>query len=479
MSFGALAGWQAGLLLAGAGALAAWLFLMKLRPPQVLVPSLLLWRRVLDEARELTLWERIRRAVSLVATILIALVLALAVARPSRVAGATAGSRGRLLIVIDSSWSMLTRTGHGETRWDRAIAEARRLAASASGDEVALATTADGLVEGPTSDLALIETGLDRIAPAGGETAAFPRIAGSQVVHFITDGTLARPLDPGIEIDSVYETAANVAITALNVRPSLDRGRAGDAYLEIANFAPVPQKVHLRIDRGTVTVLDRQLDIGRGEALHQVLPLLSGGDALLRARVDAPENALHVDDDAVAWIGRAQPLRVAVVGQETAWLTTLLGQDPGVRATYANSQEYRPGGEDVVIFDRWAPAERPSRPAILVAPPASTPWLAVASGDMSTASGEERRPHWVSSAAHPVLQGVDPFTLTIERARGLRAPALTPIAVSARGTPLVSVAASATGRLVVFGIWTGRVEPDVGAGIPGPVWQRARVAGET
>ena len=31
----------------------------------MLVPSLLLWRRVLDEARELTLWERIRRAVSL------------------------------------------------------------------------------------------------------------------------------------------------------------------------------------------------------------------------------------------------------------------------------------------------------------------------------------------------------------------------------------------------------------------------------
>ena len=35
----------------------------------MLVPSLLLWQRVLDEPRELTLWERIRRAVSLVLTI--------------------------------------------------------------------------------------------------------------------------------------------------------------------------------------------------------------------------------------------------------------------------------------------------------------------------------------------------------------------------------------------------------------------------
>ncbi len=460
MSFGALAVWQAGLLLAGAGALAAWLFLMKLRPPQVLVPSLLLWRRVLDEARELTLWERIRRAVSLAATILIALMLALAVARPSRAVGAAAASRGRLLIVIDSSWSMLTRTGHGETRWDRAIAEARRLAAAASGDEVALATTADGLVEGPTPDLALIETALDRIAPAGGETAAFPRMAGSQIVHFITDGTLARPLDPGIEIDSVYEPAANVAITAFSVRPSLDHGRAGDAYLEIANFAAAAQKVHLTIERGTATVFDRALDIGRGEALHQVVPLPSGGDALLRARVDAPENSLKIDDEATAWIDKAQPLRLTVVGQDTAWLAALLGQDPGTRATFVSPPAYRPGGEDVVILDRWTPAERPSRPALCVAPPVATPWLSArspAGDDPSTvgAAGEERRPRWVSSAPHPILEGVDPLTLTIEKAHGYRAPLLTPVAMSARGTPLVSVEASATGRLVVLGFGPG------------------------
>ena len=58
-------------------------FCRKLRPPRMLVPSLLLWQRVLDEPRELTLWERIRRAVSLVLTILIAVALALAVTRPA------------------------------------------------------------------------------------------------------------------------------------------------------------------------------------------------------------------------------------------------------------------------------------------------------------------------------------------------------------------------------------------------------------
>ena len=82
MSFGAMAWWQALLLLAGAAALAVWLFRLKVRPPRIAVPTLFLWRRVLDETRELTWWERVRRAVSLAVTVLIAVALALAVTRP-------------------------------------------------------------------------------------------------------------------------------------------------------------------------------------------------------------------------------------------------------------------------------------------------------------------------------------------------------------------------------------------------------------
>ena len=46
-----------------------------------------------------------------------------------------------------------------------------RLFAASSGAELALATTADGLVEGPTTDLALIESALDRLTPGGGDAA--------------------------------------------------------------------------------------------------------------------------------------------------------------------------------------------------------------------------------------------------------------------------------------------------------------------
>jgi hypothetical protein len=456
VTFGAMAAWQAWLLLAGAAALAAGLFVIKLRPPRLLIPSILVWTRVLNDVRQQTLWERIRRAVSLIATVVIALALALAVVRPGRVADGGARAAGRLLVVLDASWSMEAATRRGETRWERAVAEARRLFTSSSGAEMALATTADGLIEGPTTDLALIETALERSQPGGGDASAWPRLAGATAVHFITDGATARPLDPAVVVHSVFEPAPNVGITALEVRPSLTPGNAGDAYLEIGNFAPSAQKVRVRINRGAAEVLSRELDAAPSELLRQVLPIPRGGDPALTVRIDAPQNALATDDEAFAWVARARPLVVTVVGAQTQWLRAAFERDPDVRATFVDPAGYaaRPATAsarpDVIIFDRWAPPAAPASPALFFAPPAGTPWLlAQADAASSRSTPDERAPKWEIPGSHPVVQGVDPFTLTVDRARSYSAPALVPVAQSSQGTPLVYVSESPDTRLVV------------------------------
>jgi hypothetical protein len=463
MTFGAMAAWQAWLLLAGAGAAAAALFFLKVRPPRVPVPSLLLWRRVLDESRELTIWERIRRAVSLAVTLAIALALALAIARPARVGGATTAGSQRLLVVLDSSWSMQARTRGGERRWDRGVAEARRIVAAASGREMALATTADGLVEGPTSDGTLIEAALDRVSPGGSERAAWPRLAGPHVVHFVTDGASPRTLPEDVVVHSVFEPAPNVAVTAFEVRPSLAGAAAEDAYLEIANFAPAPQRVRVTLTRGEARIFDREIDVGGSEILRQVVPIPRRGDPALRAHVDARENALDADDEAVAWIDRAKPISVVVVGDQTAWLRPVLAGDSGIAAAFTTLEGYRPGTEDVAIFAGCAPAAAPARPALLFAPPIDTEWLTDA-GEKPGASGMEARPQWQVPGEHAVVAGVDPFTLWIERARRYSAPWLAPVAVSAGGTPLVSVSETPDRRLVVVSF--GASESNL-AGAPG------------
>lgn len=437
MTFGAMAAWQAWVLVGAAGAIATWLFLLKVRPPRVTVASLLLWSRVLNESRELTLWERIRRAVSLVLTAAIAIALALAFARPTGTRGGTTSSQGRVLIVLDSSWSMLARTRSGETRWARAIADARRLLASASG-EVALATTAEGLVEGPTADVTLIDAALGRITPSGGAPGAWPQLTGADAVYFVTDGAVARPLDAGVRVHSVFEAAANAGIMAFEVRPSLDRGAAGDAYLEVANFGRARQ-VRVRLTRGKASLLDRTVDMAAGEALRQVVRLGHGDDRDVRARIDVPEDALEVDNEAVASIDRARPLTVTVVGAQTAWLAHLFAGDPEIRATFVAPADYRSGPEDAVIFDRWTPRDAPPRPALYFAPPADAAWLAGGAARPSNPASLEKQPQWTTAGLHPVVSGVDPLTLTIERARAYGSPQLVAVARSARGTPLIYV----------------------------------------
>jgi hypothetical protein len=441
MSFGAMPGWQALLLVAAAAAAAAWIFRLKVRPPRIGVPSLLLWRRVLDQSRELTWWERVRRAVSLVVTILIAAALALAVTRPGPARGAE--SRGRILIVLDSSWSMHARTSSGETRWDRAIRAARALAASAGGSDVALASTADGLVEGPTSDLALIETAIDRLVPAGGEDTLWPQVAGADSVHFITDGALVRPLAPHVTLHSVYDPAANVAVTSFGVRPATAGAPSGEAFLEVVNYATVPQQVRVVISRGSAVLFDQAVPFGPGEAGRQLLPLGSEGGARLLARISAPENALAVDDEATAWLEGAEPLNVTVVTAERGTgVDLLLERAPGIRPTYVAPAAYAPGREDVVIFDRVLPREPPGRPALFIAP-TNASWL-------GTRGADETTPQWSSSLPHAVTAGVDSATLDLKRATAYAGAGLVPVAQSEKGTPLVLVADEQQRRAIVL-----------------------------
>jgi hypothetical protein len=437
MTFAGFAPWQALLIVLAAGAAAAWIFRLKVRPPRVAVPSISLWQRVVDEQRELSWWERVRRTVSLVVTVLVAVALAVAFARP--VPRGTGAATGRVLLVLDSSWSMLARTSTGETRWERAVAAARRQMYAAGGD-VVLATTADGIVEGPTADVALVETALERLQPGAGGSDGWPRLGGVDAVHFFTDGATARPVDEGVVTHSVFEAAPNVAITAFAARPSLASALAAEAYLEVSNFAPRPQSIVILVTRGSDRVLERDVEVGAGEALRQVLPLGSDGDPRLRATIRAAENALAIDDEAVAWLEAAQPLDVAVIVEGASSIAPLISRVPGVRARTLAPSEYPGTPADLFVFEGWLPASAPSRPALVVGPPASE-WL-------GTQSKVEASPAWGASRAHPVLSGVDISTLTIDRVR--LSAGLTPLAESASGASLLAVQDTTDRRLVVL-----------------------------
>jgi hypothetical protein len=118
---------------------------------------------VLDASPDVTRWEKIRRAVSLIVTVAIAIALGLAVvshrARREQARRAAAGHSSLRLVVVDAREDTGTRD-----EVDRAVAEARRTRRRRSKSPC---DDADGWAWGLTDDAVLVESALGRLASRG------------------------------------------------------------------------------------------------------------------------------------------------------------------------------------------------------------------------------------------------------------------------------------------------------------------------
>ena len=431
MTFGALSGWAVAAIAAGVAAAVTALFFMKVRHPRVLVPSLLLWRRVLDEDREVSFWERVRKAVSYAIAVLVPLLVVLALGRPERHAEGSAG--GPLTIVIDSSLSMLAERPDGRTRWEAARDRALSLA---GGDaDVTVLTTADGIVGGPTSDREALRVALNEVGPA--EPGPFPQIVdqagGAPNTIFITDGVTPYDVPSSVRVETVFSSAANAAITAFDIRRDWRAAARYEAYVELANYAAEPRQVTLSVELGGTRIFERAVALNADEIVRQSLPFEAGEGGVVRAAITGGgDDAVPQDDEAFAWVASARPSTVTLVTRRNPPLETLLSFDGTVRVNRIEPEQYRGAGEGVVVFDRWAPERPPSQSALFIAPPA-TPWL--------LAAGQpERSAVWSrAEESHTAVRGVDGRTVRFDEVAIYDLKDWTPLAFTGRGNPLVAV----------------------------------------
>src|SRR6187402_754582 len=104
MTFLALPTWAAVSLLAAAVAAAIGAFLIPPRRPRYEVPSMLVWTPVIEARERASLWQRVRWIASLSLVAIVAVATVVALTQPAR--GGSADLQRRVLIVLDSSWSM-------------------------------------------------------------------------------------------------------------------------------------------------------------------------------------------------------------------------------------------------------------------------------------------------------------------------------------------------------------------------------------
>lgn len=370
------------------------MYLLKLRRDERLVPSTLLWQRLLTDVEANAPWQRLRRSLLLLLQLLLVLLLALLAARPFL--ERPAGLAGDVVVVIDTSASMAA-DDVPPSRLEEAKAKVldalHELPANGTVSVIAAGKTARVVVNG-TTDLGRVRAAIDGITVSAttgdlGDALnlanALAARAGDADILVATDAALSiKPttrVDHEVRVIQVGRERRNQAIVALAVRPA-PSGVTRSVFVSIANLdiEPAQRRLELYADGVLIEARDLQTldpqtrtqviidDVPRGAAVIEVrlVPLVSGGAA----------DALALDDRAWAVVPPDRLRRVLLVGDGDPYLETALSYLPNTELYGVTPAKYGPDTHpelfDLIIFEGTLPATLPRTAVLAIAPTTST-----------------------------------------------------------------------------------------------------------
>jgi hypothetical protein len=195
------------------------LYFLKHRRRRLVISSALLWKRVLAKHLENSLFERLRRILSILIAVAIGLLVALSIAQPE-IEWLT-GKTTRTIIVMDTSPSMQARRSDGRTRWQHAVDDAISLVNSGSvRNQFRIVDTAGQFDSSFTTDRKELRRMIAGMHPVNTATR-FPHMEtpatksqDAPQIYLITDGVSPLGVPAGVSSISEFQAASNVGITA-------------------------------------------------------------------------------------------------------------------------------------------------------------------------------------------------------------------------------------------------------------------------
>lgn len=412
------------LALSASGAAAAALLgvalvvvLYLLKPPlrRFIVPSSLIWDRVLKQTHAGK--DRLRWWLSVLLAVVIAAAVIVAITRPQLIQAGPAG--GKLVLVLDNSSTMATRATDGISRWDHAVARGREILQSQSaGTRVWLADTMRRI---PTPGFEDRDAAIERLATLRIAHGGVPRVplpppggqegAGEPEIVVISDGVQITGVPREARIESVFDPVQNAGITAFELRPLPADPRRVQAFVEITNGGGTTKEMALALTGMGGRSVARKFEVPAGGARAELMEVSDFDGGPVRASLVMAGDGLADDDVAYAWLPMRRVIRVNLVSEGSPWLEKALRAQPRVRlkimtpARYADSRD-----ADAWVFDRYAPRTPPAAPALLFYP-GKAEWLPAQAGELANPVVTA----W--NAAHPLLENISLSDLFVERAQ--------------------------------------------------------------
>ena len=264
------------------------LYFLKLKRQKLAVPSLVLWKQVLNDNRVNSPFQRFKRNILLWLQLALLLLLILAAMEPYLRGGPSASDR--LPILIDRSASMAAVDDKGKSRLDLAKEAAKKLITGMNPDEevalIAFGKSAQQLADF-TSNKRVLLAALDeitiedtpsdvtdalRMADAMARSTQFTRVL------MISDGNFPQKIDFELPFKLDYQklpaAGANMAITALNARriPGAGDGSAG-GWMVFINVQATDDA------KGAATVEFVQDGVTRGT--KRIVPIPGSGERVI------------------------------------------------------------------------------------------------------------------------------------------------------------------------------------------------------
>jgi hypothetical protein len=343
---------------------------LKPKPRPVEVTTLFLWQAILSERSGHLRLRQFKRNLPLLFQILIVVLTALALARPTGLFSAS--QKGDMILVIDTSASMKTKTGSG-TRFDLARKSAFDLIDQRDDKQKILIVEAgskpmirDGFLENSKRAKRLLKGIQPTDAP--GKLAKAIYLALSFVdsteaddIYVLTDGadtdfTNLTQIHPRIVPIIVAGGERNIGITKFEFRQELDRHDHYEMMLEVKNFNPDPLECPIRLSVDKTNIIDARLTFGAQEKKLLIFPYSGLITGIAEANLEIDDD-LAVDNSAYLSLNRSKDIWVLLVSKGNYFLEKLLQAYPNfmvnrVTDIIPSSWKEQTTRHDLVIIDR-------------------------------------------------------------------------------------------------------------------------------
>jgi hypothetical protein len=404
-----LSWWQWSILAAIPPAIVA-LYFLKLRREPLEVPSTFLWRKSIEDLHVNSFWQKLRKNLLLLLQLLLVLLIALALLRPSWRSSSLVGHR--FVFLIDNSASM-SATDVAPTRLANAKRQVRALVEQmASGDKAMLISFAEGaqVVQQYTENRRLLERALERIKPTESSTNLLPalRLAASAAeasqagtdaaggasgtLYLFSDGKFPNVEDVVLgNLKPVFvpigsDEAANIGIIAFNTKRHETDADQVQVFFQLANSGSEDAELDVALFRDNQQVDAKRVKVPAGKQVGEDFPPLRGAqEGILRLEIRHPD-PLALDNKAYAVLETPRRGRVLLVtpgNEPVEWaLATLEAQlraevtvaSPAVLTQPSHQRAAAAGNYDLIIYDRCRPTALPRANTLFLGrlPPAAT-----------------------------------------------------------------------------------------------------------